>query len=198
MKTWYGNCSSLRQNNAILNGATIVKRLTTYSFGLLIVFALLVPSTTVTAGNYSSTFWNEYQTDSIYLFLYDDNNRHDAIFQSVTFSNATWSVADQSDTYLHLSGPEAGPWDIAFTLSITDNRNRNARIIPFTLEWAEYLNGSPSAVDAMGSIEFTRGGNSWVASSDFNSTIPNPIPASTWLLLSGIGFLVGVRRQTRS
>ncbi len=175
-----------------------MKQLKTYIFGLLVIFALLVLPRTAMAGTYSSTFWNEYQTDSIHLFLYDDSNRHDVIFESVTFSNVTWSVADQSDTYLHLSGPEAGPWDIGFTLSVTDNRNPNARIIPFTLEWAEYLNGSPSTVDAMGSIAFTRGGNSWVASSDFNSAIPNPIPASTWLLLSGICFLVGVRRRTQS
>ncbi len=176
-----------------------MKKHITYIFSLLVTISWLVCPSNAISGTYTSTFWNEFRTDSIHLFLDDDSNRHDVIFQNVTFSDTNWSIARQSDTYLHLSGPEADPWNISFTLSFTDNR-RASRILPFTLEWAEYMNGGPSATGAMGSIELNRRGSNynWVASNEFNSVIPNPIPASTWLLLSGICFLVGVRRHTRS
>ncbi len=176
-----------------------MKQIIKYKFGLLLVFALLVLPNTATAGTYRSNFWNEYQTDSIYLFLYDDNPSADVIFQDVRFSNPSWTVAEQSDTYLHLSGPAVDPWNIRFRITFTDNQSSRT-ILPFTLEWAEYLNGGPSAIDAMGSIELNRSGGryNWIASNEFNSVIPNPLPASTWLLVSGICFLVGVRRHTRS
>ena len=167
-------------------------------YRFLIILVIILSPAAAMAATYSPTFMNEYQTDTIYLFLYDDNPRHDVIFQDISFSSSSWSVTDQSNTYLHLSGPAADPRDVRFNITFTDNR-RTRHILPFTLEWAEYLNGGPSTIDSMGSITLNRNGSryNWVASNEFNSTIPNPIPASTWLMLSGICFLVGVRRHSR-
>lgn len=150
------------------------------------------------AGTFTANFYNEYQTDAVYLFLYDDGPR-DVFFQDVTFSGPrTWEITDQTDTFLHFSGAnEAGPRDLRFRITFADGHS-GRNIQPFTLEWAEYLAGGPSTSNAMGTLSYerNRGRLGWVASSDFTSTVPTPIPGSTWLLLSGIFFLAGVRRQT--
>ncbi len=152
------------------------------------------------AATYNASFYNEYQTDAVYLFLYDERVNRDVIFADVTFSGPTsWMVADRTNTFLHFSGANAaGPGDLSFDITFADGR-RSPNILPFTLEWTEYLNGGPSASDAMGSIslERNRGQLRLVASRDFNSTVPTPLPGSTWLLMSGIFFLAGVRRHTR-
>lgn len=164
-----------------------------------VIIVLLMPGAAL-AGTYTQTFYNEFQTDSIYPFLYDDDKNHDVIFQSVDFTDASWSIAtsNSENTYLQLSGPVVDPGALQFDITFTGGPNKY-RIPSFTLEWAEYLNGVPSASDAMGAITLDRKGGSysWIVSNDFNSTVPTPLPASTWLLLSGLFFLVGVRRHTR-
>ena len=168
--------------------------------GVFIALILFLIPLNGQAGIYTATFLNEYQTDGLYLFLYDDSADHDVRFQDVTFNGpGSWEIAEQTDTFLHFSGAnEAGPADLRFRITFTDDRNSRF-ITPFMLEWAEYLDGRPSASDAMGtlSLERRRGRLSWVATSDFNSTVHSPIPGSTWLLMSGIFFLAGVRRHTR-
>ena len=152
------------------------------------------------AGTYTTTFLNEFQTDAVYLFLDDVDPDYDVRFQDVTFRGPnSWGIAEQTDTFLQFSGTsEAGPNDLRFRITFQDNSS-SRRIIPFTLEWAEYLNGSPSTSDAMGtlSLERSRGRLTWVATNDFNATVPTPIPGSTWLLMSGLFFLAGVRRHNR-
>jgi hypothetical protein len=163
-----------------------------------IAIVILLQPLGAAAGIHSQSFTNGFQTDAIYLFLYDTQPSHDVIFEQVTFNSAEWSIAAQSATYLELSGPVVDPGNLQMNITFTDGRNAS-RILPFTLEWAEYLYGAPSAADAMGTIalERNRGGFNWVASDDFTSAVPSPLPASTWLLLSGLFFLVGVRRHTR-
>ena len=124
------------------------------------------------AGTYSATFLNEFQTDAVYLFLYDDRLNQDVRFQDVALTGpSSWGIAQQTDTFLNFSGTsEAGPGDLRFRITFNDDRN-NPNII--------------------------RGRLNMVASSDFNSTVPTPIPGSTWLLMSGLFFLAGVRRHNR-
>jgi hypothetical protein len=171
-----------------------------YRLGMLIAILLFLMPLHGHAGIYTATFLNEFQTDAVYLFLYDDSRNHDVRFQDVTLTGpSSWGVAEQTDTFLQFSGVnEAGPGDLRFSITFEDGRN-SRNMTPFTLEWAEYLNGSPSTSGAMGTLSFerNRGSLNWVASSDFNSTVPTPIPGSTWLLMSGLFFLAGVRRHNR-
>jgi hypothetical protein len=169
---------------------TIMKSLLIISNTALLI--LLLPWH-VQGSTYSARFWNEYNTDAIYLFLYDDHPSRDVIFQDVSLSSpGSWSVIEQSDNYVHLGGPgSAGPNAVIFDITLSDG-SRSGRITSFRMEWAEYLDGI--AVD---SGTLSRTGNRWQVSDDFNSTVPTPIPGSTWLLLSGIFFLVGVRRHSR-
>ena len=171
-----------------------------YRLGVLIAILLFIMPLHGHAGTYTATFLNEFQTDAVYLFLYDDRSNQDVRFQDVAFTGpSSWGIAQQTDTFLNFRGTsEAGPGDLRFRITFNDDRN-NPNIIPFTIEWAEYLNGSPSTSDAMGtlSMERDRGRLTWVATNDFNSTVPTPIPGSTWLLMSGLFFLAGVRRHNR-
>ena len=171
----------------------------TYFLGMVPAIIIFMLPPHALAASYHTTFSNKFQTDAVYLFLYDGSPNRDVIFQNVTFSGpSSWGVAVRTDTFLHFSGAHAaGPGDLNFDITFADGRI-SPNIIPFRLEWTEYLNGGPSASDAMGSLslERNRGQLGLVASSSFNSTVPTPIPGSTWLLMSGIFFLAGVRRQT--
>ncbi|MDJ0722096.1 MAG: hypothetical protein QNJ04_10710 [Desulfobacterales bacterium] len=147
----------------------------------------------VQASTYSTRFWNSHTTDAIYLFVYDDSTARDVIFQDVSLRNPSgWAVLDHTDTYIHLGGTDAAdPGSVRFNITFSDGPGRD-RITDFRLEWAEYLDGL-----SIDSGTLSRNGNNWRVSNDFNSAVPTPIPGSTWLLLSGIFFLVGVRRHSR-
>lgn len=160
-------------------------------FAVLVIMVMSLPLD-AKAGIYKGNFRNDYQADSIYLFLYDEAPDADVIFQNVRLNPASaWSAAAQTETYLWLSGPAVSPKSVKFNLTFTDDR-ATRDILPFTLEWAEYLNGSFAAPDAFGSL--MRGprqngaGYQWTASDAFSSPVPTPLPASTWLLLSGLFF----------
>ena len=64
--------------------------------GVFIAIILFLIPLNGHAGIYTATFLNEYQTDGLYLFLYDDSPAHDVRFQDVTFNGpGSWVVAEQ-------------------------------------------------------------------------------------------------------
>lgn len=177
-----------------------MKSLLGHMTGLLTAVLIMTLPLDAAAGTYSGGYQNQYQTDSIYLFLYDDNPSLDAIFQDVNLSNPdSWSIVEHTDTYLNLKGLSADPGSVMFDITFSDGRNPHTKMIDFRMEWAEYLNGAPSETNAMGTLLVERKGKNynWSSTSDFSSPIPNPLPASTWMLLSGLFFLAGFRRHTR-
>jgi hypothetical protein len=167
---------------------------------LILTIMLLMPLDSV-AGTYRGNFRNEYLTDSVYLFLYDEDPDADVIFQSARLNpSSDWFIAEQTDIYLWFSGPAADPKSIKFNITFTDGRAARD-MLPFTMEWAEYLNGSFAAPDAFGSLtrspRANGSGYQWISSDEFSSPVPTPLPASTWLLVSGLLFLAGLRRYNQ-
>jgi hypothetical protein len=117
------------------------------------IIVVLLPGAAL-AGTFTQTFRNGFETDAIYLFLYDDEPNPKVLFEQVTFNSASWSIADQSNpnTYLKLTGDAAfDSGNLRMTITLSDGPSANFTT-PFSLEWAEYLNGAPSASDAMGTI----------------------------------------------
>ena len=75
-----------------------------------------------------------------------------------------------------------------FDVDYSDNQN------DFQIAYAYLLNGT--IVDA-GTRSWNAAAAQWDLSSDFTSTIPNPIGGTAWLLASGLLALVGIRRRKR-
>ena len=177
-----------------------------YSIACLLLTGLVCFPSDLRAGSYAVDFNNKFDTDAIYLFLFnEDDNKKDVIFQEINFSTpSNWSVADFSPDYLHLTSTAAAiAGDFDYSITFSDGEKGNGANT-FRIEWAEYLNGLPSGDTAQGSLTFSGSMNSAptpvsndVFTSTVPGTVPTPIPASTWLLLSGIFFLVGVRRHAR-
>lgn len=148
----------------------------------------------------TQSFVNEYQTDAIYLFILNDNRGADISFDTdpVSFGNAAsgWSYTLYDTETLMMAGNTIDPYNGLFDVTFTDNSNRpnrNTSQFDFTLEWAEYMGGTSVA---QGSIYYQNGS---ITSFDdtFTSTVPTPLPASAWMLMSGLALFLGVRRYNK-
>ena len=154
---------------------------------LKIVIILLIMSAfgaTLHAAPFSQTFFNDYQTDSIFLFITNVNSTDgDVTFAKWQEYPGTWTEDVSEPGKYVVSGPQINPGE-QFRIKF-DNRGT------FTLEWAEVLNGS---IQGSGSILFNKG--SFAGTSDnFQSSVP--INGSLWLLGSGLICLIGIRRKLR-
>ena len=163
-----------------------------------LILILLIMPFTASAATITESLHNDYQTDAIYLFIINDGQGRDIEFVTdpVVFGDAAtdWSTTLFDSESLVMQGatidPESGLFDITFW----DNRNRGgSNAFDFTLEWAEYFNG---VAVGQGSLYYTNG-DIVAANDNFTSTVPTPIPASAWMLVSGVALLVGIRRHNK-
>jgi len=130
---------------------------------------------------FTQAFRNDFQTDSIFLFITKGIVEFDK-WQQVP---KDWEVGyDQADM-LSISGPMVDPGE-KFRVKFSDRGT-------FTLEWAEFLDG---VLIGSGSL-FAVDGNFVGANNSFASQaqIPTPITGTMWLLGSGIVFLFCARRK---
>ena len=169
---------------------------TIYSLATLMM--IMVFPAIARAALINQSFVNEYRTDAVYLFIINDNRSADISFETnpVSFGDdaTDWTYTLFGSETLLMEGDPIDPYSGSFRVSFTDNSpRRNTNQFDFTLEWAEYLGGVSVG---QGSIYYQNGtidrfdGN-------FTSTVPTPLPASAWLLMSGLALFVGFRRYTK-
>ncbi len=163
----------------------------------LILILMTLPVAASAATLTTNDFYNEYQSDAIYLFIINNNTGRDISFvdDPIVFDGATagWTTTLFSPEALVMQGATIDPYTGNFDVTFWDNRNGNGNptgFFDFTLEWAEYLGGTAVA---QGSIYYSNGGITGT-DGNFTSTIPTPVPASLWLAISGLTLLVGLRR----
>ncbi len=152
---------------------------------IAIITALMLAmfAASASAAPYWMNFWNEYNTDSVYLFITSG---------SVTFNNVdatslapTWSTTTFEPTRLIFSGNDLSPYGGQFRIQFSDQDS-------FVMEWAEVLN---SAISQSGTITFgTNGQVIGAVNGPITSAVP--IPESIWLLGSALICFVGIRRKT--
>jgi hypothetical protein len=183
-------------NDRIKGVDTDMKLKTLITLAILIVILPL----SARAALMTQSFVNEYQTDAIYLFILNDNRGADISFDTdpVSFGNAAsgWSHTLFDTETLMMAGNTIDPFNGSFDVTFTDNSNRpnrNTNQFDFTLEWAEYLGGTSVG---QGSIYYQNG--SMTSFDDtFTSTVPTPLPASAWMLMSGLALFFGIRRYNK-
>lgn len=107
-----------------------------------------------------------------------------------------WTVGVDQPKILSTSGDMFGTdlYTVGhFGITFSDDRRRNFRT-NFTMEYALLLDG---AIVRTGTFDWARN-RGWTRVGDsITSTIPTPIGASSWLLLSGLFGVIGVRRGLR-
>lgn len=162
-----------------------------------LILILLIMPFTATAATITESLYNDYQTDAIYLFIINDNQGRDIEFVTdpVVFGNAAtdWTTTLFDSESLVMQGTTIDSLSGLFDVTFWDGRtNGGNNTFDFTLEWAEYFNGV--AVD-QGSLYYLDGEITG-ADDNFTSTVPTPIPASAWMLVSGVALLVGIRRRS--
>jgi hypothetical protein len=159
---------------------------------------LLMMPVTASAATFDQFFYNEYQTDGVYLFILNDSVDTDIHFDAdpVAFGGTAsgWSTTLYDPETLYMQGTTIDPFDGNFTITFTDNDGSTGTdVLDFTMEWAELLGGT---VLAQGSLYYMDG-NISSADPNFTSTIPTPVPASVWMLFSGLAFVIGIRRNSK-
>lgn len=162
----------------------------------LIAILLMMP-VAASAATFDQFFYNEYQTDGVYLFILNDSVDTDIHFEAdpVAFGGTAsgWSTTLYDPESLYVQGTMIDPFDGNFTVSFTDNNGSTGTdVLDFTMEWAEFANGTSLA---QGSLYYLDGIIS-SADGNFTSTIPTPVPASVWMLFSGLAMFIGIRRRT--
>jgi hypothetical protein len=151
---------------------------------MILLLTFLVSGSVVHAAPFTQTFLNDYQTDSIFLFITDvDLTDGDTTFSKWQKTPKNWVEGFNEPDKISVSGPQINPGE-EFRVKF-DNRGT------FTLEWAELLKGS---IQGSGSIYFDNGSFAGV-SDNFTSAVP--INGSLWLLGSGLVCLMGIRRKMR-
>lgn len=170
-----------------------------------LVFGLLVINPPVHAAPWTDTFDNPVATDQIFLFMVDggvDNVTFqgwaqepytDGWFGWGWLGAHSWTSDIDQEDVLSASGNDFGTnpfWDLGhFNVNFSDDQN------DFTMEYAYLLDGG--IVEA-GTRIWDAGTSTWTLTSDFTSTIPNPIGGTAWLLASGLLAVVSVRRRRQS
>lgn len=165
---------------------------------LSLILILMAIPVAASAATFTQSFTNENPADAIYLFIINDNVGRDISFvdDPVNFGDAAagWNTTLFGTETLVMQGTTIDAYTGSFDVTFWDNRDGNGNptgFFDFTLEWAEYSNGSALA---QGSIYYTNGGITG-ADGNFTSTVPTPVPASLWLAISGLALLVGIRRR---
>ena len=167
----------------------------------LTIFCLLFLNGPVKAAPWTDTFSNPVDTDQLYLFMVDggDGNVSFQGWDQAPYTRGflrmfprSWNIDSVQPDMLSASGGRFGTsWLFNrgyFDVNYSDNQN------DFKIEYAYLLNGT--LVDA-GTRSWNAAAGQWDLSSDFTSTIPNPIGGTAWLLASGLLAMVGIRRRKR-
>lgn len=149
--------------------------------GLTAALIVALMAASASAAPLRMNFWNDFQADSIYLFIVDGGVTFNDV---LTLPNNNWTTDVLESNRVVMTGDVIDPGS-RFRIEFSD---RDA----FTLEWAEILDGTFDSSRA-GSIYFNNRGNVIGADSNFTSAVP--IPESLWLLGSGLICFVGVRRK---
>ncbi|MDJ0721432.1 MAG: hypothetical protein QNJ04_07370 [Desulfobacterales bacterium] len=167
----------------------------------LTFFIMLCVSLPVKAAPWTDTFSNPVTTDQIYLFMVD-GGEDNVTFQGwdrAPYSKGflrlfphSWDIDIDRQDLLSASGRDFGTsWLFNlgyFDVNYSDDQN------DFKIEYAYLLEGT---IVASGTRRWNAGAGRWDLSSDFSSTIPNPIGGTVWLLASGLLAMVGIRRRKR-
>ena len=110
---------------------------------MILLLALLVFGSTLHAAPFTQAFLNDYQTDSIFLFITDvDSSEGDVSFSKWQAYPNNWTEGFNEPDKISVSGPQINPGE-QFQVKF-DNRGT------FTLQWAELLNGSIQGSGRMG------------------------------------------------
>ena len=167
----------------------------------LTIICMLGVSWPAKAAPWTDTFSNPVSTDQIYLFMVDggDDNVTFQGWDQAPYSNGifrmfpySWNIDIDQQDLLSASGSDFGTlWLFNrgyFDVNYSDNQN------DFKIEYAYLLDGT---IVAAGTRQWNAGAGRWDLSSDFSSTIPNPIGGTVWLLASGLLAMVGICRKKR-
>jgi hypothetical protein len=156
------------------------------------ILVLMMPVVASAALFEGSSFSNLYNADRIELSLTQGNWFTDNItIDTVLFGGDAfgWSITSGASTeplVLEGSTPLAAGSGL-FELSFNDNQSNfisslfgSNWLYDFTLHWTEY-----SGATALGQIDYTFD----------NGVLVTPLPASAWMLLSGLAMFIGIRRR---
>jgi hypothetical protein len=135
------------------------------------------------AAPFSQTFRNDYQTDSMYLFITEGN----AAFTQLQRAPRNWDIGLNEPDMLSIYGPVINPGH-RFRVKFSDRET-------FTLEWAELLNGNVMGSGSLFAVDGRFVDDNNVFSSQ--SRLPTPITSSLWLLESGMLFLLCFSRNVK-
>ena len=129
------------------------------------------------AAPFSYSFNNNFQIDSIYLFIAEG----DVTFEKWQQVPQKWEVGYDQPDMISISGPMIDPGK-PFRVKFSDRGT-------FTLKWAELLNG---AIQGSGSW-FAVNGSFVGAGNNFTSQIPTPTTSTFWLFGPGLICMLYIR-----
>ena len=157
---------------------------------ILSLILLLTAPAVGSAALLSGTYWNTFEANEIRFNLVDGGSLDIRIvFANPGDAAENWDSQITDGQRVVFGGPgEAAivPHTGSFRVWFYDNSffNFSSDNFDFTLEWAEYLNGS-----FLGSGDITYEDGEEVPS-------PVPLPTSAWMLISGLALFVGIRRHS--
>lgn len=162
-----------------MNAKGTLKRVWMAAAALMVVMGAHADAVRAAPMNWEQTFKNDFTLNEIHLWITEGE---------VTFVDwkqpKEWTTPARTETYLMGVGPlieaEKGTWRVTF-----------ADKTPFTIEWAEVLNGK---IQGSGTLLWDR---KWTALDEFTQIIPSAavsIPTTMLLLASGLVGLVGFRQ----
>ena len=148
---------------------------------ILIALSILIFAGNSHAAPFTEAFRNDFQTDSIYLFITEGSVEFDK-WQRIP---GNWETGYDQTDMLSASGPMIDPGE-RFRVKFSDRGT-------FTLEWAELLNGVVMGSGSLFAVNgnFIGGNNTFTS----QSQIPTPATGSLWLLGSGLVCLICIRRK---
>lgn len=167
---------------------------------LIATIALLFIPAVGSAAFMEYVYHNAYEADEIRFNIVNVTSGADISFNTFLWwthdssdaaNDWTWLRTDpQSLVFSDPDNPREGilPGTGTFTVSVYDGVlfplfSQTSDRFDFTLEWSEWLNGSMVA-GSEGHLDFIDG-----------EPIPTPIPASAWMLVSGLAIFLGIRRH---
>lgn len=157
---------------------------------ILTLILLLTAPAVVSAALLSETYWNFYAADEVRFSLVDDGSLDiRLVFANPGNAAENWNSAITDRQHVVFGGPSESviaPHTGSFRIWFYDNRlfNFSPDYFDFTLEWTEYLDGG---FIGSGTIRYEDGDE---------VPAPVPLPTSAWMLLSGLGLFIGIRRRS--